>query len=107
MERNIKVSQNKKYSPLRHSIKLKSKIETNEIPIEKVEFIFEESNQMKIRDLDLKKNIVCNPCGNYFADRKLDDICSFLPKVQRESDLFHKKFCELMNYIETNIEEKS
>ena len=68
---------------------------------------FEESNQMKIRDLDLNKNIVCNPCGNYFADRKLDDICSFLPKVQRESDLFHKKFCELMNYIETNIEEKS
>ena len=57
MERNIKVSQNKKYSPLRHSIKLKSKIETNEIPIEKVEFIFEESNQITTPKKNMIKHI--------------------------------------------------
>ena len=68
---------------------------------------FEEGAQMKIRDLDLNNNIECHHCGNCLANKKLDDICSFLPNVQRESDLFHKKFCELMNYIETNIEEKS
>jgi hypothetical protein len=68
---------------------------------------FEEGDQMKIRDLDLNNNIECHHSGNCLANKKLDDICSFLPNVQRESDLFHKKFCELMNYIETNIEEKS
>ena len=68
---------------------------------------FEERDQMKIRDLALNNNIECQHCGNYLAIKKLDDICSFLPNVQRESDLFHKKFCELMNYIETNIEKKS
>jgi len=67
---------------------------------------FEENNQMKLRDFTLKNNDF-NSCKNNFGNKKLDDICSFLPNIQRESDLFHKKFCELMNYIETNIEEKS
>ena len=67
---------------------------------------FEENNQMKLRDFTLKNNDF-NSCKNNYGNKKLDDICSFLPNIQRESDLFHKKFCELMNYIETNIEEKS
>ena len=63
MERNIKVLKQKpskfdninpKYSPLRHSIQLKSKKETKKkIPIEKVEFVFEESNPTTPR-----KNII-------------------------------------------------
>ena len=57
MERNIKVTQNKKYSPLHHQIKLKSKIETNKIPIEKVEFIFEESNQITTPKKNMIKHI--------------------------------------------------
>ena len=67
---------------------------------------FEENNQMKLRDFTLKNNDF-NSCKNNYGNKKLDDICSFLPNIQRESDLFHKKFSELMNYIETNIEEKS
>ena len=67
---------------------------------------FEENNQMKLRDFTLKNNDF-HSCKNNYSNKKLDDICSFLPNIQRESDLFHKKFCELMNYIETNIEEKS
>ena len=68
---------------------------------------FEENNQMKLRDFTLKNNNDFNSCKNNYGNKKLDDICSFLPNIQTESDLFHKKFCELMNYIETNIEEKS
>lgn len=35
-----------------------------------------------------------------------NDIFSYLPEIQKESDIFHKNFCDLMNYIETNIEGK-
>ena len=68
---------------------------------------FEENNQIKIRDLDLKNNNEFHTCKHFYFNKKLEDICSFLPNVQKESDLFHKKFCELMNYIETNIKDKS
>ena len=56
---------------------------------------FEENNQMKLRDFTLKNNDF-NSCKNNYGNKKLDDICSFLPNIQRESDLFHKKFCELI-----------
>lgn len=36
----------------------------------------------------------------------LNNICDSLPEIQKENDNFHKNFCELINYIETNIEEK-
>ena len=35
------------------------------------------------------------------------EIYSLLPEIQKESDIFHKNFCDLMNYIETNIEGKN
>ena len=37
----------------------------------------------------------------------LKEIYSLLPEIQKESDIFHKNFCDLMNYIETNIEGKN
>ena len=36
----------------------------------------------------------------------INDICSSLPEIQKENDIFHKNFNDLMNYIETNIEGK-
>ena len=67
---------------------------------------FEENNEMKLDNFNLNNNDF-HSCKNCVGNKKLDDICSFLPNIQKESDSFHKKFCELMNYIETNIEEKS
>ena len=67
---------------------------------------FEENNEMKLDNFNLNNNDF-HSCKNCVTNKKLDDICSFLPNIQKESDSFHKKFCELMNYIETNIEEKS
>ena len=40
-------------------------------------------------------------------DGGLKGIFNFLPEIQKESDIFHKNFCDLMNYIETNIEGKN
>ena len=37
----------------------------------------------------------------------LNELFSLLPEIQKESDTFHKNYCDLMSYIETNIEEKS
>ena len=47
--------------------------------------------------------------GNYSNnnDNELKEILSNLPEIQKESDNFHKNFCDLMNYIETNIEGKN
>lgn len=69
---------------------------------------FEGNNILKKSDLEYKNYnncIDCNAGRNCCFGNKLNDICSFLPEVQKESDIFHKKFCELMNYIEINIEE--
>ena len=41
------------------------------------------------------------------TDYGLKGIYSLLPEIQKESDIFHKNFCDLMNYIETNIEGKN
>ena len=72
--------------------------------LEKVLNKFFEDNRLKRSDLNLNSSMNYRISQNSYKDAKLDDICSFLPEVQKESDLFHKKFCELMNYIETNIE---
>ena len=45
-----------------------------------------------------------NP-NNYDRD-ELKNLLTFLPEIQKESDIFHKNFIDLMNYIETNIEGK-
>lgn len=34
------------------------------------------------------------------------EICSSLPEIQKENDIFHKNFNDLMNYISSNIEGK-
>ena len=34
------------------------------------------------------------------------DICFNINDVSKESEIFHKNFEELMNYIQTNIESK-
>ena len=36
----------------------------------------------------------------------ISDILSSLPEIQKENDIFHKNFNDLMNYISTNIEGK-
>ena len=64
----------------------------------------EVNNKLKKSDLEYHNCIDCNISTNCCYNQKLNDICSFLPEMQKENDLFHKKFCELMNYIETNVE---
>ena len=68
------------------------------------EISYYQDNRLKRSDLNLNSSMNYRISKNSYKDDKLNDICSFLPEVQRESDSFHKKFCELMNYIETNIE---
>jgi hypothetical protein len=34
------------------------------------------------------------------------EIFSFLPEIQKENNIFHKNFNDLMNYISTNVEGK-
>ena len=63
-------------------------------------FFFEKNYKLPNKDLVLNKEYCCKNC---YSNKKFDDICSFLPSVQKESYIFHKKFCDLMNYIETNI----
>ena len=63
-------------------------------------FFFEKNYKLPNKDLVLNKEYCCKNC---YSNKKFDDIYSFLPSVQKESDIFHKKFCDLMNYIETNI----
>ena len=65
-----------------------------------INFFFEKNYKLPNKDLVLNKEYCCKNC---YSNKKFDDICSFLPSVQKESDIFHKKFCDLMNYIETNI----
>ena len=43
---------------------------------------------------------------NINNDELIKDINNYLPEIQKESDIFHKNFSDLMNYIETNIEGK-
>ena len=43
---------------------------------------------------------------NIYSEELINDINNSLPEIQKESDIFHKNFCDLMNYIETNIEDK-
>ena len=64
----------------------------------------EENHQLKRSHLEFNNCIDCHVQKNCCFNQKLNDICSFLPEIQKESDIFHNKFCELMNYIETNIE---
>ena len=65
-----------------------------------INFFFEKNYKLPNKDLVLNKEYCYKNC---YSNKKFDDICSFLPLVQKESDIFHKKFCDLMNYIETNI----
>ena len=64
----------------------------------------EENHQLKRSHLEFNNCIDCHVQKNCCFNQKLNDICSFLPEIQKESDIFHNKFCEIMNYIETNIE---
>ena len=43
---------------------------------------------------------------NNYDINELKGILNSLPEIQKESDIFHKNFIDLMNYIETNIEGK-
>ena len=64
---------------------------------------------------DFNKDNKINNYSNYFNNYNninndgsgLNGIYSLLPEIQKESDVFHKNFCDLMNYIETNIEGKN
>lgn len=47
--------------------------------------------------------------GRNFEDNNgelISNILSSLPEIQKENDIFHKNFNDLMNYISTNIEGK-
>ena len=65
---------------------------------------FDENYILKRSNLEFDNCIDCQVQKNCCYNQKMNDICSFLPEIQKESDIFHNKFCELMNYIETNIE---
>ena len=100
----------KKFSPEEYSLN-SFNVGSYDIDKSKLDFLgkiinkfFDDNNRLKRSDLNLNSSMNYRISQNSYKDDKLNDICSFLPEVQRESDSFHKKFCELMNYIETNIE---
>ena len=73
--------------------------------VEKVMGVFFDENLiLKRSNFEFDNCIDCHVQKNCYYNEKMNDICSFLPEIQKEIDIFHKKFCELMNYIETNIE---
>ena len=82
--------------------------------IMKLEFInmaydklFEDKNMyLKNGNNDYKNQIFDNNNYNIGNKNGLKEIFSYLPEIQKENDIFHKNFCDLMNYIETNIEGK-
>ena len=82
--------------------------------IMKLEFInmandklFEDKNMyLKNGNNDYKNQIFDNDNYNINNKNGLKEIFSYLPEIQKENDIFHKNFCDLMNYIETNIEGK-
>ena len=41
-----------------------------------------------------------------YNNELIREICSSLPEIQKENDIFHKNFNDLMNYIATNVEGK-
>ena len=83
-------------------------IDNNILKFEFVKLVFDEffhkNNYKKSND---KNNLILNN-GNNCADNNnlIEEICSNLPEIQKENDIFHKNFNDLMNYIETNIEGK-
>ena len=82
--------------------------------IMKLEFInmandklFEDKNMyLKNGNNDYKNQIFDNDNYNINNKNGLKEIFSYLPEIQKENDIFHKNFCDLMNYIESNIEGK-
>ena len=95
--------------------------------IKKLEFIKNISDKLRadkkiflnngnINDFNKDKKIYGNNNYNFLSNNNYNmnsndggskEILSFLPEIQKESDIFHKNFCDLMNYIETNIEGKN
>ena len=69
--------------------------------------IFEDKNiYLKNENKDYKNQILDNNKYNINNKNGLNEILNNLPEIQKENDIFHKNFCDLMNYIETNIEGK-
>ena len=66
---------------------------------------FSKENIRMENNYNYKYNIPNNK--NIYSEELINDINNSLPEIQKESDIFHKNFCDLMNYIETNIEGKN
>ena len=66
---------------------------------------FDNNNNNKYFNNKMKNNINV-PYNINNNNVLINDICSSLPEIQKENDIFHKNFNDLMNYIETNIEGK-
>jgi hypothetical protein len=64
------------------------------------------NKNLKRDNIFLDENYNYQNIRNYDNNELIKDINNNLPEIQKESDIFHKNFTDLMNYIETNIEGK-
>ena len=64
------------------------------------------NKNLKRDNIYLDENFNYQNIRNYDNNELIKDINNNLPEIQKESDIFHKNFTDLMNYIETNIEGK-
>ena len=86
------------------------KFDDNILKLEFVQKVFDEFfhkniyiNNNSEKNIDFyNRNYNINNIKNNF----IEEICSNLPEIQKENDIFHKNFHDLINYIETNIEGK-
>lgn len=86
------------------------KCDENILKLEFVKNAFDEYFNIKKNPNVINSNNEINKrlyVGNNFSNNDLlRDICSDLPEIQKENDIFHKNFNDLMNYISSNIEGK-
>ena len=68
--------------------------------------LFDDNNTYLNNGINDYKNNKKNYFDSNINKNGLKEIYDFLPEIQKESDIFHKNFNDLMNYIETNIEGK-
>ena len=68
--------------------------------------LFDDNNIYLNNGINDYKNNQKNYFDSNINKNGLKEIYDFLPEIQKESDIFHKNFNDLMNYIETNIEGK-
>jgi hypothetical protein len=71
-------------------------------------FSHNKNNELKSTHKDNNRinNISYDDNNMIYNNELMREIFSFLPEIQKENNIFHKNFNDLMNYISTNVEGK-